>query len=434
MTSPPSDQPTDPRIDDEHRPWQTSAVARAAVVVLAVWFGLQLLWSISSLVFLVFLSTLFGLAVGRGVDFLQRFRIRRGIGSALIVFGTIGLIGGGLALSAPTLIEQGQQLKREFPDAIDKVQNWLDSKQRTGAMGALIKAAAKPEAPGTTGAPTTGAPTTAAAAKPPAAMRPSDALKQRLAESITKAGGYLFSFVSSTLGALAAFVLVVFLAIYIGAEPNVYRGWMLAAVPAGSRATVRLVLGEMATVLRKWLVTQLIAMLVIGSVSTVVLLILGVKAPFALGFIAGLMEFIPTIGPVLAAVPAVLMGFIDSPEKAFVVVVAYWGIQFVENNLLIPFLMRGEMDLPPAITLVAQATMTLVFGFIGLMVAVPLTAAVLVPLRMIAVRENAREKELKREARRDREAMAQNARVTTEFAVRAADLGPNHGDVSEEDG
>jgi predicted PurR-regulated permease PerM len=119
MTSPESDQPTDPRIDDEHRPWQTSAVARAAVVVLAVWFGLQLLWSISSLVFLVFLATLFGLAVGRGVDFLQRFRIRRGIGAALIVFGTIGLIGGGLALSAPTLIEQGQQLKREFPDAID---------------------------------------------------------------------------------------------------------------------------------------------------------------------------------------------------------------------------------------------------------------------------------------------------------------------------
>jgi predicted PurR-regulated permease PerM len=292
---------------------------------------------------------------------------------------------------------------------IDKVQNWLDSKQRTGAMGALIKAAAKPEAPGTTGAPTTaapttGAPTTAAAAKPPAAMRPSDALEQRLAESITKAGGYLFSFVSSTLGALAAFVLVVFLAIYIGAEPNVYRGWMLAAVPAGSRATVRLVLGEMATVLRKWLVTQLIAMLVIGSVSTVVLLILGVKAPFALGFIAGLMEFIPTIGPVLAAVPAVLMGFIDSPDKAFVVVVAYWGIQFVENNLLIPFLMRGGSaagDHP-----VAQATMTLVFGFIGLMVAVLLTAAVLKLLRMIAVRENARRRSEARGAPH-REAMAE---------------------------
>ena len=67
------------------------------------------------------------------------------------------------------------------------------------------------------------------------------------------------------------------------------------------------------------------------------------------GFIAGLLEFIPTVGPILSAIPGVLMGFVDSPEKALAVGVAYWGIQFLENNLLIPFLMRGEMDLPPAI-------------------------------------------------------------------------------------
>jgi predicted PurR-regulated permease PerM len=168
----------------------------------------------------------------------------------------------------------------------------------------------------------------------------------------------------------------------------------------------------------------------------VVLLLLGVKAPFALGFIAGLMEFIPTVGPVLSAVPAILMGFIDSPEKAFAVVVAYWAIQFLENNLLIPYLMRGEMDLPPAITLIAQSLMTLVFGFIGLMVAVPLTAAVLVPIRMIAERENAREKEIVRATRRDRPTMSEtprSVRVTTEHEIGAAGRGPQHGDLSEQD-
>lgn len=415
----------------ERQYWPTGVVARSALVVLAVFFGLRLLWSISSLVFLVFLATLFGLAVGRGVDYLQRFRIRRGIASALIVFGTLGAIGGGLALSAPTLVEQGQQLQREFPEAVDKVQTWIDSKQRTGATAAIIKAAANPNNASATPAPAT--PAKGATAKAPPSVRPSDALKQRLAEGLQKASGYLFSFVSSTLAVLTAFVLLVFLAIYIGAEPDVYRGWMLAAVPAGSRGTVRTVLGEVATVLRKWLVTQLIAMIVIGVVSTVILLILGVKAPFALGFIAGLLEFIPSVGPVLAAVPAVLMGFVDSPEKALAVVVAYWGIQFVENNLLIPYLMRGEMDLPPAITLVAQAIMTLVFGFIGLMVAVPLTAAVLVPVRMIAVRENAKERELKRAARREAAAAQANARVTAEHAVRAADRGPQTMDLSEGD-
>src|SRR5690606_29576161 len=114
---------------------------------------------------------------------------------------------------------------------------------------------------------------------------------------------------------------------------------------------------------------------------------------------AGLLEFIPTIGPFLSAVPAVIMGFAESPTQALTVAVLYWGIQFLENNLLIPWLMRGEMDLPPAITLVAQTLMTLVFGFVGLMVAVPLTAAVLVPLRIASERENARERALVRFAR-----------------------------------
>jgi predicted PurR-regulated permease PerM len=400
----------------ERRGWRTADLARAAVVVLAVWFGLQLLWSVSSLVFLVFLATLFGLAVGRGADYLERFKIRRGVGAALIMFGGLGAIGGVLTWTAPTLIEQGRELQRQVPDALHKMQVWLDSK-RGGLVGTLINSAAGTggrssdsavAASGAAAAPATarpGAPTVAGRGTPTAlpatptadsdsAVAPSEALRQKLQTAMSGATKYLFSFVSNTLAVLTSLVLLIFLAIYIGAEPEVYRGWLLAAVPAPSRAHVRLVMGEMATVLRKWLLTQLIAMVVIGVMCMIALLLLGVKAAFALGFIAGLLEFIPTVGPILSAVPAILMGFVDSPEKALVVGVVYWGIQFIENNLLIPYLMRGEMDLPPAITLVAQTLMTLVFGFIGLMVAVPLTAALLVPLRMIAERENAREKAL----------------------------------------
>ena len=407
------------------RGWRTADFARAAIVVLAIWFGLQLLWQVSSLVFLVFLATLFGLAVGRGVDVLERYRIRRGVGSALIVFGVLGAIGGGLALSAPTLLVQGKELQSEFPAAVEKLQQWVDSKQRTGATRALIDAATKPSSP----AVGTIAPT-AQGAKPARAPLPSDALKQRLADGLSKASSYLFSFVSSTLAVFGATIALVFLVIYIAAEPDVYRGWMLAAVPASSRPQVRRVLSAMAGVLRKWLVTQLIAMLVIGGVTTVVLLILGVKAPFALGFIAGLMEFIPTVGPVLSAVPGVLMGLVDSPEKALVVGIAYWGIQFVENNLLIPWLMRGEMDLPPAITLIAQTLMALLFGFIGLMVAVPLTAALMVPLRMIAERENAVEKALLMARRLTPIGLGTVPGVgeSAEHAIVVADRGP-HPDV-----
>jgi len=406
----------------ERRGWRSGDLVRAATIVLAVWFGMQLLWSVRSLVILVFLATLFGLAVGRGVDYLERYRIRRGVASALVVLGTLGAIFGVLSLTAPTLLEQGKQLQREFPEAIGKVQQWIDSR-RGGLMGTIIEQASgpptvaqatdslatpagapragtarqAPTSPGARGAATTAATDTAAA------ETPTDRIKRRLSEGLGTASKYLFSFVSNTLAALTAFILLVFLAMYIGAEPKVYREWLIAVVPATSRVYVREVLAEIATVLRKWLVTQLIAMVVIGVVSMIVLLVLDVKAAFALAFIAGLMEFIPTVGPILSAVPAVLMAFVDSPEKALFVVIAYWGIQFLENNLLIPFLMRGEMDLPPAITLVAQTLMTLVFGFLGLMVAVPMTAAVLVPLRMRAERERAVERAmLKAEAAHER--------------------------------
>lgn len=376
-----------------------------AFAVLAVWFGLQLLWSVSSLVFLVFLATLFGLAVGSGVDALARYRIRAGIASAVIVLGTLAVIGGALAWTAPTLVREGKVLKEEVPAAISKLETWLDSRG-SGFVGTLLSPAAAPGAD----------------AGAPVEERPTAALKRKLSEGIGSATTVLFSFLSNTLAAVTGFVLLVFLAMYIGAEPEVYRGWILAAVPATSRAQVRIVLSEMAKVLRKWLVTQLIAMVVIGVVSMIVLLVLDVKAAFALAFIAGLMEFIPTVGPILSAVPAVLMGFVDSPEKALAVVIAYWGIQFIENNLLIPYLMRGEMDLPPAITIVAQTLMTLVFGFLGLMVAVPLTAAILVPLRMVAERENALEKTLLRTGRQPDNLM--EGRGRPDEVMSAADAGP----------
>ena len=103
--------------------------------------------------------------------------------------------------------------------------------------------------------------------------------------------------------------------------------------------------------------------------------------------IAGLLEFVPTIGPILSAVPAIAMAFLDSPEKALSVGIAYLIIQQVEGHLLIPMLMKEGMDLPPALTILAQAVMALVFGFLGLMVAVPVLAAVIVPIKMLYVQD-----------------------------------------------
>jgi predicted PurR-regulated permease PerM len=398
-----------------HIGWRSRDIIRGTLLVLAVFYLLKLLWLANQLVAIVFLGTLFGLAVSRGVDYLERFRIRRGIASALIVFGTIAaLVGIGMAM-APTLREQGAVLRRQLPTAVDRVEEWVNT--RRGFMGLVLggsevarqqpvaaaqggAGASQPRGGGAAPVPAAGGaqqPGRTGAAQPArpggadssalASAAPGATLRARIGQALTGATRYLFPFLSSTAAALAGIVIVIFLAVYVGAEPKLYHDGLMHLFPHRARKRAGEVLSEMAIVLRKWLVTQLIAMAAIGTITTVVLLILDVKAAFALGLIAGLLEFVPTVGPILSAIPAIAMGFVDSPEKALYVVLAYWGIQFLENNLLIPFLMRGGIDLPPAVTIIAQSLMTIVFGFLGLMVAVPLTAAIMVPIKMLYVED-----------------------------------------------
>jgi predicted PurR-regulated permease PerM len=391
--------------------WRSRDILRAAALVFGLYVFGKLLWFANSLIFVVFLAVLFGLAVGAAVDRLEALKLpyfRRGVASALIVFGSVGGLVAIGALMAPTMTDQIGVLRRQIPTAIDKAEGWVNS-HRGGVIGMMLGGSQVAGAPqgtvalpggtpatgGAPGAPPTTPPTRAQAGRATAASEPAqgtapsatESLKQRIGSQLSGATKYLFPFLSSTLTVIGGLVLIIFLAIYIGAEPQLYHDGLMHLFPHRARARAGEVLTEMATVLRKWLLVQLVAMVVIGVVTTVVMLLLGVKAAFALGFIAGLLEFIPTVGPILAAVPAIAMGFADSPQKAFYVVLAYWGIQFLENNLLIPQLMRGGMDIPPALTLVAQALFTLVFGFIGLMVAVPVTAAVLVPIKMLYVND-----------------------------------------------
>jgi predicted PurR-regulated permease PerM len=189
-------------------------------------------------------------------------------------------------------------------------------------------------------------------------------------------------------------LIIIFLSIYIAVDPGSYRRGIMHLFPRQRRERTGEVLSAMAVVLRKWLVTQLIAMLTLGVVTTIVLLALRVKAAFALGLLSGLFEFIPTLGPIISSLPAIAMGFLDSPEKALWVAIAYVGVHFLEGHLLIPLLMKGGIDLPPALTIFSQALMAVLFGFLGLMCAVPLLAASTVAIKMLYVEDIVGDKQL----------------------------------------
>ena len=363
--------------------WRSKDVLRTAALVMAMYIAARLIWFASQLFLTTFLGVLFGLAVSSGVDRLTRFRIPRGVGAAIVVVAFLGLLVGFGAWVAPTIRAQSVELRQRLPESLDRLQNWVDQ-HNGGLLGTILtpaKNVAKRDSSATVSAKP--ADTAHVASKPDSSGTFS--LRERIGQQLSGVTRYFFPFLSSTLAALAGVLIIIFLSIYIGADPELYHRGMLHLFPRRARARAGEVLSGMANVLRRWLVTQLIAMVVIGLVTTTALLLLRVKAPFALGILAGLLEFIPTVGPILSAVPAVAMGFLDSPEKALYVAFAFWGIQFAENHLLIPLLMKGGVDIPPALTILSQALMALLFGFLGLMCAVPLLAATMVAIKMLYV-------------------------------------------------
>ena len=200
-------------------------------------------------------------------------------------------------------------------------------------------------------------------------------------------GHAFFTVFSSTLSALAGLVLILFITLFVGLDPGLYHRGLMHLFPHRNRKRAGEVLGAIAFALRRWLVTQLIAMVVIGLVTTGVLTVIGVRGAMALGIIAGLLEFIPFVGPIAAAIPAIAMGLLDSPEKALWIAIAFTIIQQSEGHLLIPLLMKDSLSLPPVLTILSQALMATVFGFLGLLVAVPVLASVMVPIKLLYVED-----------------------------------------------
>jgi len=347
-------------------------VLRAGAILVGIYLALQLLWTARSVLLLTFLAVLFGLCVAAAADYLVRWRIPRAAGAALVVLAVLGALGGLGAIVAPGIGRQMGDLQRQLPDAVEKVERWLDSRYR-GLIESIEDTGPRPSAGGAQ----------------PKAEEPQAAtsIRQSLTDQVAGLADHFFDVFSSTLALLAGLILIVFVSIYVAADPGLYRRGIMHLFPHRMRTRAGEVLSEVAIMLRRWLLTQLVAMAVIGSLSTVVLLLLDVHAAIALGIIAGLLEFVPYVGPILSSVPAIAMGFLTGPELALEVALAYIAIQQAENHLLIPLLMKRGLDLPPVVTIVSQAVMGIVFGFLGLLVAMPMVASAMVMIKMLYVED-----------------------------------------------
>jgi predicted PurR-regulated permease PerM len=329
-----------------HRLVLVYGVALMFLLVLAsIWFAAEAL-------LLIFACILFAILLYELSEVVQQhLHIQRKFALPFVVFILMSIIGIGSWLMAPQISDQADKLAEAVPQAITKLRNALNQYDLTRRLLGSV---------------------------------PTDEQLRSYIQQMAPNAGLFFS---GVLGAIGNVLIIVFVGIYFAAQPGIYIQGLVTLVPHKKRERAREVLAEIGRTLAKWLVGKSLSMLFVGTLTAIGLALLGVPLALILGIIAGMLDFIPYLGPLMAGVPAVLIAFSDSPTLALYVLVLFGGIQLVEGYLLQPLIEKKTVSLPPALTIVMQVLFGTLFSLAGVALATPLTAVLAVLVTMLYVQD-----------------------------------------------
>jgi len=319
--------------------------------------SLYILWQIRQVVLLVFAAVVLATILNRVVRLLQRYRIKRGIAIAITVVLLLVILVSFFALVVPRIVEQLQEFVALLPEASERLRTWANWLQ------GVIPAQLLEDNRGLT------------------------AFTQQLQSWIARLLGNFFALLSNSLGVVVSLLLFLVLTIMLLVNPLPYRRTFIVAFPAFYRRRVDEILSECEASLVGWIKGTLFNMLVIAVLSYIVLLILGVRLPLVNALLAGLLEFIPNVGPTLSVIPPILLALLDAPWKAGAVLVLYLLIQQFESLILVPLVMQQEVSLLPAFTILAVVVFAGFFGFLGLFLAIPLLIVTQIWLKEVLVKD-----------------------------------------------
>lgn len=311
------------------------AFLRKVVIVAAVAAAGLLLWTLRYVVLLLFnallvalfLQTLYSPLVRRGLD--------RRAALALVVLALVIAVGVGGAFFGWKIEQQAAEAVGLLPQALAGLQQTL----RSTPLGSHIVSSA-------------------------ASFKLQSALPALM---------HLPSYAMSSIQAVADILIVVFGGLFVAAHPASYRNGFLALAPPAWSKRLGPYLDETGEVLRRWLIAQLIAMVTVGLLLGAGLALIGIPAAGALGLFAAAAEFIPIAGPIASAVPALLLASLHGLDKVGWTLALFVVVQQFESNLLIPLLHRRIVSLRPLVVLFALMGFEVVFGFLGILLAIPLT-------------------------------------------------------------
>ncbi len=226
-------------------------------------------------------------------------------------------------------------------------------------------------------------------------------ITRQLGNALGQLGGSVLPVVSGVASTLLSILIVLFLSLYFLADPRSHEEGLIKLFPLWYRDRVRQIMNRIDFTLRGWLQGQLLLMVIVGILSWLGLAAIGIQQAAALGVLAGLFSFVPNFGPIAALVPALAAGFAQGSDKIMLIVLIIYGTSFVQSQVISPLLFKESINLPPVLVLVGQILAAIFFGFLGLMLAVPMTAILLVLVQEVYIKDILGDKVLEEPARLD---------------------------------
>ncbi|MDD5072116.1 MAG: AI-2E family transporter [Patescibacteria group bacterium] len=333
----------------------TVTIVKAIFIILALYF----LYLVREILVIIFISLILASALDPWVDWMRRKKIPRGIGIILIYFVLFIAIGSSLYLIIPPIASQIKELSVTFPHYLEKVISGATAFKEYAYQHGIL-----------------------------------DSIKSGLGDfgtNLDKAAGGVFSTVSGIMGGVISFFLILVMTFYMVVEESAMKKIIWSLAPEEYQPYIMQLTSRMQRKIGLWLRGQLILSLIIFVLTFLGLSILGVNYALTLALIAGLTEFIPYLGPILAAIPAVFLAFTQSPMLALFTLGLYYIIQLMENHIIVPKLMQKVVGLNPIVSIVVLLVGFKVAGIIGAIISLPVATAVGVFLKDMFEGRGARE-------------------------------------------
>ncbi len=317
----------------------TASLIRIILVLLALYFS----YLIRDILVILFTTVILTAAIDPWVDWMHKRGIKRSLGIVFIYIFLLGVFGTAIWLIIPPMVTQFGQLANDAPAYLERVSGYFATlRDYTASHGWLNQ------------------------------------LRESLsngASNLPSAAGGVFTTIFGFFGGIASFILILVITFYMSAEENSTKKLLWSLTPERHQDYVMDVFNRMQVKIGLWMRGQIILCFSIFALTYAGLSIMGVKYALILAIIAGLTEFIPYLGPMLGAVPAVFLAFTQSPVLGLYTIILYMVVQVVENNILVPRIMQKTAGLNPIISIVALMIGYSVGGVLGAILAIPVATA-----------------------------------------------------------